>query len=269
MFCVHISVFVCTHSPDFLVKQITGFTSSEVVGRDLVEDFIDEEYRTSVKEVLDNALQGREVSFVCACLFVLAPFFRVCFTVSFLLHTLALETDISPCRISFSLSKKAANFEFPLYTKSRQRVDVLLNATTRRDITGKVVGVLGVGQDITERKWAEEEMARVAKELQTFIDTANAPIFGIDAKGLVNEWNNKAAAITGFSRNEVMGQNLVEVYISEEFRASVQEVFDNALKGQEVCQDTTCACECIFERMHLWCLCLNLCLFSCLRQSRS
>ncbi len=32
------------------------------------------------------------------------------------------------------------------------------------------------------------------QELQTFIDTANAPIFGIDAHGKVNEWNNKVGA---------------------------------------------------------------------------
>ena len=119
----------------------------------------------SVKEVLGNALQGRET----------------------------------------------ANFEFPLYTKDQRRVDVLLNATTRRDVSGNVVGVLGVGQDITERKQVEVEKTRVAQELQTFIDTANAPIFGIDANGLVNEWNNKSAAITGFSRKEVLGKNLVQV----------------------------------------------------------
>ncbi len=107
--------------------------------------------------------------------------------------------------------RETANFEFPLYTKDQRRVEVLLNATTRRDVSGNVVGVLGVGQDITERKQVEMEKTRVAKELQTFIDTANAPIFGIDANGLVNEWNNKSAAITGFSREEVLGKNLVQV----------------------------------------------------------
>ena len=133
----------------------------------IIQDFITQEYQVSVKEVLDNALQGRE----------------------------------------------AANFEFPLYTKDRQRVEVLLNATTRRDVCGAVVGMIGVGQDITERKQVEVEKTRVAQELQTFIDTANAPIFGIDANGLVNEWNNKSAAITGFSREEVLGKNLVQVSI--------------------------------------------------------
>jgi len=93
----------------------------------------------------------------------------------------------------FGCVPSAANFEFPLFTKDRKRVDVLLNATTRRDLSGVVVGVIGVGQDITERKLVEIEKTRVAQELQTFIDTANAPIFGIDAKGLVNEWNIKSA----------------------------------------------------------------------------
>ncbi len=73
------------------------------------------------------------------------------------------------------------------------------------------MGIIGVGQDITSRKQVEVEKALVTQELQTFIDTANAPIFGIDADGLVNEWNLKSASITGFSRDEVMGKNLVKV----------------------------------------------------------
>ncbi len=46
-------------------------------------------------------------------------------------------------------------------------------------------------------------MQRVANDLTQLIDTANAPIFGIDTDGLVNEWNRKAAQITGFSKEEV------------------------------------------------------------------
>jgi len=96
----------------------------------------------------------------------------------------------------------------------------------------QVIGVLGVGQDITERKIIEVEKANVAQELQTFIDTANAPIFGIDHNGMVNEWNNKSVEITGYSKEEVMGKSLVDVYISEDFRESVKSVLDDALNGK-------------------------------------
>ncbi len=40
----------------------------------------------------------------------------------------------------------------------------------------------------------EADKARVALELWAFIDRANAPIFGVDAAGRVNEWNDKASA---------------------------------------------------------------------------
>jgi PAS domain S-box-containing protein len=112
-------------------------------------------------------------------------------------------------------------------------VEVLLNATTRRDASGVIVGVVGVGQDITDRKKAEGEKERVALEMRTLIDTANAPIFGIDKDGLVNEWNLKSAAIVGYTSEEVMGRDLVQEFISPDYRTSVKEVLDRALRGEE------------------------------------
>ena len=50
-------------------------------------------------------------------------------------------------------------------------------------------------------------MWQVANDLKQIIERANAPIFGIDADGLINEWNRKAAEITGFSKEEVTGQS--------------------------------------------------------------
>ena len=123
------------------------------------------------------------------------------------------------------------NFEFPFITKDGTRVEVLLNATTRRDTTGKTLGVVGVGQDITELKAGKAELQRVANDLTLLIDTANAPIFGIDARGLVNEWNRKMVAITGFSKEEVMSHDLVQTYIRVEYHQSVREVLSNALLG--------------------------------------
>jgi PAS domain S-box-containing protein len=88
-------------------------------------------------------------------------------------------------------------------------------------------------RELTERKRVEEELTRVATELQQLIDTANAPIFGVDANGLVNEWNQKAAEITGHSKDEVCGRSLVEDFIAEDYKVLVKEVLDNALVGKE------------------------------------
>ena len=106
-----------------------------------------------------------------------------------------------------------------------------MNATTRIDSMGQVVGVIGVGQDITTIKHEQRLRTNVAKDLRNLIDTANAPIFGTDSAGLVNEWNNKAAEITGFPVEEVMGKNLVEVYITSDYKQAVSKVLEDALQG--------------------------------------
>jgi PAS domain S-box-containing protein len=168
-------------------EKITGYNKKEVMGRDLVADFITDGYKASVGEVLEKALKGKET----------------------------------------------ANFEFPLFTKSGDRVDVLLNSTTRRDASGQTVGMVGVGQDITELNKVLVEQARISNDLTRLIDTANAPIFGIDADGKVNEWNQQAEKITGFNKAEVMGRSLVSDFITDGYKASVGEVLEKALKGKE------------------------------------
>jgi len=109
----------------------TGYSSEEVMGQNLVEQFITPEHRARVQSVIDQALVGDET----------------------------------------------ANFEFPLMTKAGIRLEVLLNATTRRDEQGNVIGMVGIGQDITGRLAQEREYTRL-------IDTANAPIFGVDTQGV-------------------------------------------------------------------------------------
>ncbi len=84
-------------------SSLTGFSTDDVFGRKLVEDFVSSDYKESVSDILKNALMG-------------------------------IET---------------ANFEFPLLTSGDHVVEVLLNATTRRDAQDKVIGVVGIGQDIT------------------------------------------------------------------------------------------------------------------------
>jgi PAS domain S-box-containing protein len=168
-------------------EQLTGFAKIDVMGKDLVARFITEDYKASVKGVLDKALQGEE----------------------------------------------SANYEFPLYTKTGDRVDVLLNSTSRRDAAGRILGVVGVGQDITELNKIRKEQESVAHDLTQLIDTANAPIFGIDAAGLVNEWNQRAEQLTGFAKIDVMGKDLVAGFITEDYKASVKEVLDKALQGEE------------------------------------
>ena len=122
--------------------------------------------------------------------------------------------------------EETANFDFPLMTKGRNRLEVLLNATTRRDEQGNIIGVVGIGQDITERIAQEREFSKL-------IDSANAPIFGVDTEGRVNVWNQCASSLTGFSTDDVFGRKLVEDFVSSDYKESVSDILKNALMGIE------------------------------------
>jgi len=160
--------------------KLVGYSIDEVMGKNLVQEFITKEYRAVVSTVLDEAMNGQET----------------------------------------------ANFEFPLITKHGVRIEVLLNATTRRNEQGNIIGVVGIGQDITGRIAQEREYSKL-------IDTANAPIFGVDTKGQVNVWNQCARKLVGYTTEEVMGHSLVQGFISNDYQASVQAVLDRALYGEE------------------------------------
>jgi PAS domain S-box-containing protein len=96
-------------------------------------------------------------------------------------------------------------------------------------------GVLFVAVSISKNSLMDSlsKIDSIAKELRQFIETANAPIFGIDSNGLVNEWNQTSEKITGFSKEEVLGKDFVKTYITEGYREAVKQVLDNALKGKE------------------------------------
>jgi PAS domain S-box-containing protein len=165
--------------------EITGFSGDEAFNRPFVDTFIVPKLRTSVQDVLDNALKGRGTS----------------------------------------------NYELEVRTKSSEIRFLLVNATTRRDAENNIVGVVVVAQDVTEAAKHDRAVAAMANELRQLIDNANAPIFGIDIDGDVNEWNDKTAEITGFTKEEAFDCNLVETFIVPSLRDSVQAIMASALEG--------------------------------------
>jgi len=88
-------------------------------------------------------------------------------------------------------------------------------------------------RDISELQHARDESEQILLELTNLIDTANAPIFGIDGEGKVTEWNQSAEKITGYKKEGVLGHDLVQEFITKEYKKSVSEVLHKALVGQE------------------------------------
>jgi PAS domain S-box-containing protein len=125
------------------------------------------------------------------------------------------------------------NFEMDFQTKSNDIRHLLINVTPQRDLDDSIVGVVAIAQDVTEAVQRDRAVAGMAYELRQLIDTANAPIFGIDIDGNINEWNRRTSEITGYSKEEAFDEPLVETFIAPHMQEKVQEILDAALAGNE------------------------------------
>jgi PAS domain S-box-containing protein len=98
-----------------------------------------------------------------------------------------------------------------------------------KDPQGKVIGLTGVGRDITEHKRIEEELARIAAEQKNIMGTISDGIYMLDMSGNLVNWNKAAEVVTGLSAEELMDKPAVELF-AEEDRAAVADAIRKGLE---------------------------------------
>lgn len=76
-----------------------------------------------------------------------------------------------------------------------------------------------------------DELSSVAMEMVRLIETATAPIFGVDQSGLINGWNEKIADLTGLHANEAVGKSLLNDIAHEDSHGTIEKVLHRALLG--------------------------------------
>jgi PAS domain S-box-containing protein len=152
--------------------KITGYSKKEVMGLDLVSEFIADDYKVAVGDVVAKALNGDET----------------------------------------------VNFEFSLFSKSGSRVDVLTNSATRRDAAGKVIGVVGIGQDITELNKVRVEQDKERKECAAqIIHASKLATLGEMATSVAHELNQPLNVIrmaAGNSRRKISNGTVDPEYLN-------------------------------------------------------
>jgi len=86
-------------------------------------------------------------------------------------------------------------------------------ASPIRDSTGALTGLAGFAQDITERRTAEQAARRAKEFTEKLIETANVFFVALDHEGRIVMINEAAERITGYSREELSGENWFETLV--------------------------------------------------------
>ncbi len=96
-------------------------------------------------------------------------------------------------------------------------------------VGGKLLGYVGMVQDITERKQLEE--ARM--QLSAIVESSDDAIIGAGLDGLIRSWNAGAERISGYSAEEILGLP-VSILVAPERRDQVPQILEKLISGERV-----------------------------------
>lgn len=96
--------------------------------------------------------------------------------------------------------------EFRIVTKDQQ-IKWIRSSIRPIFREAQFAGIRGMITDLTEKKSAEEEINKLTQFLNTVIESANIWLQALDKEGNVTLWNTAAERISGYTRQEVLGNN--------------------------------------------------------------
>ncbi|MEN8444945.1 MAG: PAS domain S-box protein, partial [Cyanobacteria bacterium J06555_13] len=121
--------------------------------------------------------------------------------------------------------EKDFELEFRFLTPRGEEHWVFGRAIPMRSNTGEVVGYVGVNEDITQRKLAEQQIRQQA----ALIDIASDAIFVRDFKeNRIVFWSKGAAQLYGWSAEEAIGKVAHDLF--NKSRAEIQDALNMAIK---------------------------------------
>lgn len=87
-----------------------------------------------------------------------------------------------------------------------------MSTVVLRDAEGEVTGLVGLADDITERRKSEEAFARMLAEREAILKAIPDLFYRLDADSNLQDWNQVFERVSGYSPNELKGMNALAFF---------------------------------------------------------
>jgi PAS domain S-box-containing protein len=125
------------------------------------------------------------------------------------------------------------NFECRILRKDGIVRWILARGRGEYEVDGKPVRMIGIVQDITERKMAEETLRETSQYLENLISYANAPIIVWDPNLVITRFNHAFERLTGRKAVDIIGKPL-ELLFPEKYAVPAMEIIRKTTGGERL-----------------------------------
>lgn len=115
-------------------------------------------------------------------------------------------------------NRACVNEEWITYADDGHRELLETLKTPMFDQHGRLIGVLGVARDITDRKQNEEKLREQNEFLAAIFENAIDAFMRINDQGLISAWSGQAEKMFGWSREQAVGRPMDELVIPVRYR---------------------------------------------------
>jgi len=112
--------------------------------------------------------------------------------------------------------------EILMKSKDLREFTVFISTSLIKNESGKLIGLIGVSLDITNKKLAEEKTVFDSK----LLSAVEQSIIATDKYGKINYWNKASQKMFGWSEEEVIGKNIIDVLLISKSKQQGAEIIE-------------------------------------------
>jgi PAS domain S-box-containing protein len=123
-------------------------------------------------------------------------------------------------------------FDWQLIRKDGSKRHVEVSVTPKRDLSGQIVGFMGIARDHTQRKQMEQALRESEEKYRTIIENIEDGYYEVDLAGNFTFFNEALCRITGYGRDELMGMNnrqIMDAYNAKRVFSVFNTVFNTEM----------------------------------------
>jgi PAS domain S-box-containing protein len=117
------------------------------------------------------------------------------------------------------LDRRKDGTEFPIH----------LSTSLMRDQSGRKLGLMGISQDISERKQTEGRL----QELAAIVQNSEDAIISTTPEAIVVSWNKGAERLFGYDIEEMVGKSVRVIFPAEQLNEA-EDIISKVLRGESV-----------------------------------